>query len=113
MYKTYKRCIVLTGKPGRKKPLRRFRNRWQGNSKTSFKDTVWEDMDLIHAAKDRGQWQALVYISINFGSRKDGELLIYLYVNDYQFFKNSSQCSQMQVYCSVPHPLQASVGRLH
>jgi hypothetical protein len=54
------------GKPGRKKPLRRSMNRWHGNSKTSFKDTAWEDVDLIHLVKDKGLSQAVVYTAINF-----------------------------------------------
>jgi hypothetical protein len=36
---------VLVGKPDGKKPLRRFRHRWQNNIKMDLRESGWDAMD--------------------------------------------------------------------
>lgn len=47
---------VLTGNPEGNISLGRPRHRWYDNIKLDFKGIVWEGMDWIHLAQNRGQW---------------------------------------------------------
>jgi hypothetical protein len=38
----------------------------EDNIKIDLKEREWEDVDWIHLAQDRHQWQALVKMIINF-----------------------------------------------
>jgi hypothetical protein len=38
---------------------RRCRHRWEDNTKMNLKDVRWEDLDRVHLAQDRDQWQGL------------------------------------------------------
>jgi hypothetical protein len=40
---------IFIGKPDRKRP----RDRWEGNTKTHFKETEWEFVNWIYLAQDR------------------------------------------------------------
>ena len=53
---------VLVGKPERKRPLGRSRNRWEDNIKMDLQkwDVGYGLMDWIDLAKDTDRWQALV-----------------------------------------------------
>jgi len=42
-----------------KKPLRRPRQRWEDNIEMNHKEIGWEDVEWMHLAQDREQWQAL------------------------------------------------------
>jgi hypothetical protein len=59
-------CRILERKPEGKRPLGRPRRRWVDNIKMDFKEIVWDDMDWIDRAQDRGQWRALVNTVMNF-----------------------------------------------
>jgi hypothetical protein len=59
-----KKCIkILVGKSEGKTALRRFRPRWEVNFKLG--DVRCKDMDWIHLAQDRVQWQAVVNTVMN------------------------------------------------
>jgi hypothetical protein len=47
-------------KPEGKRPLERYRCRWEDNTKKDHKEMGMEGMDWIHLADDRVQWQALM-----------------------------------------------------
>jgi hypothetical protein len=48
------------GKSEGKRPCRRPRHRWEGNIRMNLREIVWEDVDWIHLAQYRDQWQVLV-----------------------------------------------------
>jgi hypothetical protein len=52
-------CIHGFGGKARRKENTR-RPRWEDNIKTDLREIGWGDMDWIHLAQDRDQWQALV-----------------------------------------------------
>jgi hypothetical protein len=58
-------CRILVGKPGRKRPLRRQRCRWDDNIKMDLREIGWGVMDWIDLAEDRGQWRALINTVMN------------------------------------------------
>jgi hypothetical protein len=47
----------LGGKAKRSKPLGRPRHRWENNMKMDLRKIVWGDMDRIHLAQDRIQFE--------------------------------------------------------
>jgi hypothetical protein len=51
---------VLVGKPEGKRPLRKFRPRWEDNIKMDLQKVGCEGMDWIELAQDRDSWRALV-----------------------------------------------------
>jgi hypothetical protein len=57
---------ILIAKPERKKPLWRRNCKWEKNIKIDIKETGCADMDWIHLAKFRAQWQALANTVIKF-----------------------------------------------
>jgi len=56
---------ILVGKPGRKRPLAKFRHRWEDNIRMDLTETGWEGEYWINLAQDRDQWRALVNTVIN------------------------------------------------
>jgi hypothetical protein len=49
---------ILVGKPGRKRPPRRPKHRWENNIRMDLMEIGWESVDLMHLVQDRGQWWA-------------------------------------------------------
>jgi hypothetical protein len=49
--KVYK---VLVGKPERRRPFERSRNRWEGGIKMDLREICWEGVDWIYLAQERG-----------------------------------------------------------
>jgi hypothetical protein len=56
---------ILVRNPEGKRPLRRYRCRWEGNIKMDLTELGWGGMVWIYLAKDRDQWRALVNTVIN------------------------------------------------
>jgi len=56
---------VLVGKPGRKRPLRKPRRRWEDNIKMDLQEVGRGGMDWIGLAQDRDRWRALVNAVMN------------------------------------------------
>jgi hypothetical protein len=56
---------VLVGKPEGKRPLGRFRRRWEDNIKIDLQEMGMRGMDWIELAQYRGRWQALVNVVMN------------------------------------------------
>jgi hypothetical protein len=56
---------ILVGKPERRRPLRRLRRRWVGNSKMDLRGIGWDGIDWIDVAQCRDQWRALVNTVMN------------------------------------------------
>jgi hypothetical protein len=52
-------CNILVGKPGRKRPLRRPRRRWEANITMDLREIGWEDVKWMHLAQDRNSGGAL------------------------------------------------------
>jgi len=50
----------LAGKPEGKRPLGRYKCRWEGNIKMSLQEVGGGDMDWIDLAQDRERWWVLV-----------------------------------------------------
>jgi hypothetical protein len=46
---------ILVGKAEGKRPLTRPRCRWEDNIKMELRKIVWDGIDCIHLAQDRGQ----------------------------------------------------------
>jgi hypothetical protein len=60
------KCIQgFAGKTIRKEALGRPRCRQKNNLPMDLTEMGWGDMDWIHMAQDRSQWQALVYMVMN------------------------------------------------
>jgi hypothetical protein len=57
---------VLVGKPGGKRPLGRFRYRWEDNIKVDLQDVGCGGMEWIELAQDRGRWRIFVNAVMNF-----------------------------------------------
>ena len=57
---------VLVGKPDRKRPLGRPRQRWEDNIKMVIKQIRAEVVDWNDLAQDRDMWRAVVGAVINF-----------------------------------------------
>jgi hypothetical protein len=57
--------VVLVGKPGGRRPLRRPRRRWVDNSKMNLGGIEWDSMDWIDLAQDKDHWRALVNTVMN------------------------------------------------
>jgi hypothetical protein len=53
------------GKPEGKRPLGRFRHRWEENIRMDLREIGWGGMDRIDLAQDRDQWRALVNTVMN------------------------------------------------
>jgi hypothetical protein len=57
--------IILSWKPEGKRPLERYRRRWEGNIRMDLREIGWEAVDWIHLAQDREQWRALVNTAVS------------------------------------------------
>jgi hypothetical protein len=58
-------CRILVGKPEGKRPLGRSRRRRVDNIKMDLREIVWDGVNWIDMAQDRGQWRALVNTVLN------------------------------------------------
>jgi hypothetical protein len=58
--------VTLVGKSEGKRPLRRFRHRWEDNIRMDRREIGWEGVDWIHLVQDRNQLRALVSTVMNF-----------------------------------------------
>jgi hypothetical protein len=56
---------IWMGKPEGNRPLGRRRRRWIENIKMDLGELLWDGMDWIYLAQDRGQWRALVNTVMN------------------------------------------------
>jgi hypothetical protein len=56
---------ALVGKPEGRRPLGRFRRRWEDNIKMDLQEVGWGGMDWINLAQDRDRWRALVNAVMN------------------------------------------------
>jgi len=52
-------------KSGGKRPLGRFRRRWDDNIKLDLQEVGYGYMDWIDLAEDRGRWRALLNAAMN------------------------------------------------
>jgi hypothetical protein len=55
---------LIVGKPERRRPLGRSRQRWLDNSRMDFVEVGWGD-DWIGLARDKDRWRALVNSVLN------------------------------------------------
>jgi hypothetical protein len=53
------------GKPEGKRPLGRFRHRWEDNIKMDLKEVECGGMDWIDVVQDKDRWRALVNAVMN------------------------------------------------
>jgi hypothetical protein len=51
---------VLVRNPEGKRPLGRYKHRWESNSKIDLREMGWGGRHWIHLVRDEDQWQALV-----------------------------------------------------
>ena len=58
-------CRVLVGESEGKRPLGRFRLRWECTIKMELEEVGCGGMDWIDLAKDRDRWRALVNAGMN------------------------------------------------
>jgi hypothetical protein len=56
---------ILVGRPERRRPLGRPKHRWEDNIKMNLGEIGFGDVDWIHLAQDRDNWQALVNTEMN------------------------------------------------
>ena len=57
---------ILVGKRKGKRPVGRFRRRWEDNIKMNLKSISWETVEWIDLARDRDKWRDLVDAVMNF-----------------------------------------------
>jgi hypothetical protein len=53
------------GDPEGKRPLGGPRPRWEDNIRMDLKEMIWEGVDWIDLAQDRGKWRAVVNTVMN------------------------------------------------
>jgi hypothetical protein len=58
-------CTVLVGKTEGKRPLGRYRRRWEDNNKMNLREIKFRVTNRITLAQDRDQWRALVNTVMN------------------------------------------------
>jgi hypothetical protein len=56
---------ILVGKPEGKRPLGRYRRRWDDNIKMDLQEVGWRGLDWIDLAQDRDRWWTLVNAVMN------------------------------------------------
>jgi hypothetical protein len=57
MHGVYK---ILIGKPEGKRPLGRYRRRWEDNIRMDLREIWWEGVDWMHVIQNKDQWWAVV-----------------------------------------------------
>jgi len=62
MGSTYK---ILVRKPAEKRPFGGPRHRWEDNIRMDLREIEWKDVEWMHVAQDRDQWQAFVNTVMN------------------------------------------------
>ena len=62
--------IVFMGIVEGKGSLGRRRRRWKDNIEEDLKELGWKDVNAIHLAEGRGQWQVLVNVLTNLDVHK-------------------------------------------
>ena len=67
---------ILVGKPKGKRPVGRFRRRWEDTIKMNLKSISWEIVDWIGLAQDRNKWRYLVNAVMNLRVAKDAVNLL-------------------------------------
>ena len=67
---------ILVGKPKGKRPIGRFRRRWEDTIKMNLKSISWEIVDWIGLAQDRNKWRYLVNAVMNLRVAKDAVNLL-------------------------------------
>jgi hypothetical protein len=55
---------ILVGKPEGKRPLGRPKRRWE-DIRMDLREIVWEAVDYMHLAQDRGHWRAFINTVMN------------------------------------------------
>jgi hypothetical protein len=56
---------VLVGKPEGKKPLGRWKCRWEDGIKMDLRESGWKGVERVHLAQDRDWWWAFVDTVMN------------------------------------------------
>jgi hypothetical protein len=56
---------IVVRKPEGKRPLGRPRCRWEDNIRMDIRKMGWEDVNWIHLAQDRDQWQTVMNTLMN------------------------------------------------
>ena len=56
---------ILTGKPTRKRLLRRPRRRWEDNFRMDLREIGINTRNCVDLAKDRDYWRVLVNVALN------------------------------------------------
>ena len=56
---------ILTGKPTRKRPLRRLRRRWEDDIKMDLEEIGINAGNWVDSAQDRNYWRSLVNAALN------------------------------------------------
>jgi hypothetical protein len=56
---------ILVGRPDGRRPLGRFRRRWEDNIKMDLQEVGWVGMDWIELAQDGDRWRTLVNAVMN------------------------------------------------
>ena len=57
---------ILTGKPTRKRQLKRLSRRWEDNITMDLKEISIIARNWVDSAQDRDHWRALVNVALNF-----------------------------------------------
>jgi len=66
---------ISVGNPERNRSVGRHRRIWEDNIRIDLREIVWETVDWIHLAQDRGQWQTCEQGNEPSGPIKCGEFL--------------------------------------
>ena len=66
MYQEWRKVgVLLTGKPRGKRPLGRFRRRWEDNIRMDHKEIGINTRNLVDSAQDRDYWADLANEALN------------------------------------------------
>jgi hypothetical protein len=57
---------ILVRKPEGKRPLGRYRRRWEDTIRMNIREIGWEDMDWMHLAHNTDQWRVVVNTVMGF-----------------------------------------------